>query len=72
MIKAETNKGLTDVTMEGATGEIASDLLVIVASVFNSLVKQKPEQRDLIKDFIKKHIANDTVFNTQEDSEADD
>jgi hypothetical protein len=71
MIKVETKDGFTDVEMEGASGVIASDLMVIVAAVYNGLVKEKPEQKDALKNFIKRMIASDMVFNAQEDGDED-
>lgn len=72
MIKVETNKGVTDIKMSGTTSEVISDLLVIVASVYDGLAKQNPELKELIKGFIRKFVNSDMLFDGKEDGEADD
>lgn len=72
MIKVETNKGVTELKMSGTTKDVVSDLLVIVASVYDGLAKQNPELKELIKGFIRKFVNGDMLFSGKEDGEADD
>ena len=72
MIEVKTNKGITDLKMSGTTTEAISDLLVIVATVYDGLVKQNPERGELIKGYIRKWVNDDMLFNAKQDGETDD
>ena len=72
MIKVETKDGLSEIEMQGTVSDIVSDLCVIIASVYNGLVERMPHKKEMIEDFIKKNVADGSLFNMEEDGEADD
>jgi hypothetical protein len=72
MIKVETKDGLSEIEMQGTVSDIVSDLCIVIASVYNGLVERMPHKKETIEDFIKKNVADGSLFNMKEDGEADD
>ena len=72
MIKVETKDGISELEMQGTVSDIVSDLCIVIASVYNGLAQRAPKQKEAIAAFIKKNVMDDSLFNMEEDGEADD